>query len=223
MSVLGMIFKPVTTMAKMGFKGMTHGPGTRAATMMFGGSAVGAAGGFMSGYDMNSRLEGAFKGAGVGALAGAFGGAALHPGAWKVGAAGAMGAGRYATKLGMHKAAWKGLSGMAKRPGLTMGVAAAGVGGVMAANASWGSNQDFESPTLDGAEVMTNYNQMAIASAEMGQIGSGTFGTMPQMQGRFQHATWMQQMGSMMEKTPGGRMANSAVGLVQGLHQGRHG
>jgi len=114
----------------------------------------------------------------------------------------------------------------AEHPALVAGTIGAAVGGaalVRGVGVGRGELQPMESPTLEGAEVNTRYDQQVAAAQQMGQIGGGQLGAAPQMREQFEYANWMSQVGQIAAGTPGGRMAQSAHGLVQGLHSGRHG
>jgi hypothetical protein len=69
-----------------------------------------------------------------------------------------------------------------------------------------GTGLHQSSPTLEGAEMNTRYDQQAIAAQELGQMGAGLRGSYPMMSGPWNRA-----------------MQQSTHGLVQGLHMGRHG
>lgn len=105
--------------------------------------------------------------------------------------------------------------------GSAIGVAAGGAALYSVANRT--SIQQMESPTLTGVDISPNYNQQAIMAAEMGPIGGGLIGSAQQMEGQFEYANWMKQVGSMKDNSSSGRMAQSTSGLVQGLNAGRHG
>lgn len=112
---------------------------------------------------------------------------------------------------------------MSKHSGLMLAGAGAAIGSATLYGAANKRHlQTLESPTMEGAKMTSSYNQRAIAAAEIGQIGGGTIGTAEQMQGQFEYANWMQQVGSMATDSGAGRLAQSADGLVQNLHAGRH-
>jgi len=119
----------------------------------------------------------------------------------------------------------KGVGRMITNPAPYLIAGGAVAGGVALLGATQrGATQNLESPTLGGAQVNIRYDQQMMAAQELGQIGVGSIGAAPQMVERFQRATMMDQVGSLARRTPGGRvLADSANGLVQGLHAGRHG
>lgn len=105
-------------------------------------------------------------------------------------------------------------------PFLTAGV----VGGGYLAVTGAGTGQPMSSPGLEGARANVSLNKQAIMTAELGQIGMGTIGSADQMRGQFQYADWMASTGKFMSRNSHmGRLADSTVGLPQGLHAGRHG
>ena len=90
----------------------------------------------------------------------------------------------------------------AEHPGITASLA---VGGLAASSYMGGPS----SPTMSGARVNVDYNQQAIAAQEMGMgriSPDSMIGPAPQMMGPMHRA-----------------MQSSTYGLVQGLHNSRHG
>lgn len=88
-----------------------------------------------------------------------------------------------------------------------------------------GTGQPMTSPSYDGtARMNTSYNQQKMAVSNLGQIGMGTIGPPQEMQELFAYQDWMKQTGQYMAANSRfGRLADSTVGLPQGLHAGRHG
>jgi len=104
------------------------------------------------------------------------------------------------------------VTGMIKHPFITLGVAGGAAG-------AYAMSQQSSSPTLRGdiqraqqgltSNMRIDYNTQMLAAETMRESGvapMGTLGTVPQMMGP-------------MQKT----FQNSATGIVQGLHRGRHG
>ena len=198
------------------------------------GAGIGAIAGAAGGHDLNSAIEGAAKGAVFGGMAGGalavarrgIVPAAKGAGRWltKGGGIGKIGRGTSSAGGSLVRGSARAATFIAEHPtaiAAAVGTAAAGTALYAAANRQ--SIQQMESPTLAGADISPDYNKQAIAAAEIGPIGGGMTGSAQQMQGQFEYANWMQQVGSMIADSPGGRMAQSTYGLVNGLHAGRHG
>lgn len=188
----------------------------RLLAMGAGGGVAGGVYGASQGYDTNSRIEGFAKGFVGGSMAGLAGGAALHPTAWKMGGRAAGSAAGFAWKNRMpHHAASGALKAgrwAFENPGKIMAGAGLLYGGAKLNEAAVGQLPST-SPTLDGVKVNTSYNQQMIAAAQMGQIGTGTTGTAPQMYPSFQREAYK----SARRMSP-----DTTSGLVQGLHRSRH-
>jgi hypothetical protein len=108
------------------------------------------------------------------------------------------GTGKMAGKIGL------GVTQFAMSHPLAIAGSAAGIYGLAYATRMAGP----DSPTLRGVKVRTNYDRQAMAAEMMssGVAPTGTIGSYPQMQRPIQQA-----------------MQQSAEGLVQGMHRGRHG
>lgn len=211
--VFGTVLKGVKAVAKVPFTG---GAVSRTAL----GAGIGGITGAVRGDETGMRMgENAIKGAFMGAL----GGAAFH-GAARYGFGKLAGGG---AKLGA-KGAWgatKGLGGAAKwawqhpktAGGILVGgaVAVGGGMGAMHAYPRLSGQQTLESPTLGNVNINAKYNQQAIMAQELqtGSAPTGFQGTAPQFR---QLVDYQQQMSYRQE------MYESAEGLVQGLHRGRH-
>lgn len=222
-----LLMRGVGATGKVGFRAVTAGVAGKTAI----GAGIGAGVGIYGGYDATSRMEGAAKGA----LLGAMGGAAIGvaPRAIKVGA---IAAGR--NWAGLARGAYNvggAVGSSLLRVGAFIGrhpLAVAGAAGAVAGGAylgiarmeKQGMMQSAESPTMIGAVMNVDYNQQAVAAAELGQIGGGTIGPASEMAPRFNYANWMASVGKMaLSKSATGRMVDSTIGLPQGLHAGRHG
>ena len=206
---------PVVSTAKFAWKGGTAG------RMALGGAAGGMYGAVAGDYEtgtmrLNSMAHGALLGASAGALAGILPrqGAQFAkdfwsklPAAWAARQRVASGAMNLADK---SLRAGGSIAGFAINHPYATGGILAGAGGAAAMGMSE-FNRPFMSPTLSGAPVNSDYDQQAIAVANMqsGVLPSGQMGTLPQM------------APSMMSPAKQD-FQQSTDGLVQGLHQGRH-
>lgn len=228
-TLASLLFKPVSTGIKIGKAALVGSAPTQIAI----GAGVGAITGAAQGWDINSAIEGAGKGALLGTIgAGMFAGAQRSAlpvgkaaGNWlfKQGGARKLGVAGFNVTKNVGRGALGVTKFAANHPllsGATVGTVL--VGPSVMDSVSNGYVQTFQSPTIEGAEVNTRYDQQVIAAAELGQIGTGAVGSAPEMRQSFEYANWMQQVGSMVRESPAGRMAQSATGLVQGLHAGRH-
>lgn len=117
--------------------------------------------------------------------------------------------GAYAMRGGLYSggkgggAAFRGGRFAFEHPFLVGGGIAAGYGALSIAH----NKQPLASPTLEGAEVNTRYDEQAIAAEMMrtGPAPTGMVGPSASMMGPYHRA-----------------MQGSTAGLVQGLHRGRH-
>jgi hypothetical protein len=104
-----------------------------------------------------------------------------------------------------------------------LGAVGVGAGAISGIN-YLSKGQPMTSPGLQGAQSNLSYNQQAMMSAEVGQIGMGSLGSADTMKGQFEYSDWMANTGRhMAARSKVGRFANSTVGLNFGLHSGRHG